>query len=110
MQTGQFETIGDTLQPSRWLVPLAFTYGAFGYAMSRNFAARLVQMQLPHCLIPVDDFLSFVYSPSRHPRTAHFQYCWRVGWEDMDNVFKWRELALNRLVSSSGTYSDNDEL
>lgn len=57
------------MQPLRW------QFGAQAYALSRTFAAALVELSLPQCLTVPDEFINWAYNPEGHPRREQWERC-----------------------------------
>lgn len=66
---GQQNTSNPRMQPLRW------QFGAQAYALSRTFAAALVEFNLPHCLTVPDEFMNWAYNPTGHPRHEQWERC-----------------------------------
>ena len=62
VDTGDFSAVG-------------FAYGAWATVLSARGARRLARSGFERCLMPVDEFLPFLYGPAGHPRAGEFRAC-----------------------------------
>lgn len=50
-----------------------FYYGAHAYALTKTGAKKLLDGGLDRCLIPVDEYISYMINPRLHPRREYFK-------------------------------------
>lgn len=57
------------------MLPLQWQFGAQAYAVSKAFAATLVELNILQCLTVPDEFMNWAYNPHGHPRREQWERC-----------------------------------